>query len=120
MDYNKSITHHDLVLIDRPCDGVATVILNRTEKRNALSLAVIAALNVALESLDQDITVRVIILTGPPGGPFSGRWRTHLGLVNGQTDEAAPVKRVPTLTSSGRFAHQKPTRSNILKICRTK
>ena len=64
--------HTQLVLVHKE-DGTATVILNRLRKRNALSMTLIASLAAALESLDQDDSVRVLLLTGPPGGPFSGK-----------------------------------------------
>ncbi|KAL6717775.1 hypothetical protein ACLMJK_003860 [Lecanora helva] len=60
-----------LVLVNHQNDGTAVVTLNRPEKRNALSVTLIAALCSALEALDRDETVRAVVLTGSPGGPFS-------------------------------------------------
>ena len=45
-------------------DGVAWLTLDRPEKRNALDRALRTALNDTLASLDADIGVRVIVLTG--------------------------------------------------------
>ena len=45
-------------------DGVLTLTLDRPEKRNALSSALIEALHRALESADLDPDVRVVLLTG--------------------------------------------------------
>ena len=45
-------------------DGIATVTLNRPEKRNALSLAVMRELIGALEAIGADRTARVVILRG--------------------------------------------------------
>lgn len=45
-------------------DGVATVTLNRPEKINALSNAVVAGLHDALERADRDDTVRAVVLRG--------------------------------------------------------
>jgi methylglutaconyl-CoA hydratase len=44
--------------------GVLTLTLNRPEKRNALTSAVIEALHQALESADLDPEVRVVVITG--------------------------------------------------------
>ena len=52
------------LLLDRPETGIAILTLNRPEARNALSLAMIAALHAAIESLARDASVRAIVLTG--------------------------------------------------------
>lgn len=44
--------------------GVLTLTLNRPDKRNALSSALVEALHGALESADLDPEVRVVVLTG--------------------------------------------------------
>lgn len=44
--------------------GVLTLTLNRPDKRNALSSALVDALHSALESADLDAEVRVVVLTG--------------------------------------------------------
>ncbi|MHC5003263.1 MAG: enoyl-CoA hydratase/isomerase family protein [Planctomycetota bacterium] len=53
-----------LVLSDVDDDGIATVTLNRPEKRNALSPELIDALNAAIEDLHQREALRVMILAG--------------------------------------------------------
>lgn len=45
-------------------DGVATVTLNRPERRNAITGQVLAELNRALQSCDADDRVRVLVVTG--------------------------------------------------------
>lgn len=56
----------DPVVVRR--DGaVGTVVLNRPEKRNALDLAMRAAIAQAVRTLDADDTVRVIVITGGEG-----------------------------------------------------
>ena len=59
-----------LVLIDATPDGVATVTINRAERRNAFNAEVIAALREAFETLEGADGVRVIFVTGA-GGVFS-------------------------------------------------
>jgi enoyl-CoA hydratase/carnithine racemase len=54
----------DLVAVDRPVDGVATVTLRRAEKMNALSIAVRDAVADALDALAVDESIRVVVLTG--------------------------------------------------------
>lgn len=56
----------DLVLVTRPDDGILLLTLNRPEKRNALSKALLAALADALDlARDQD-SVRCAVITGGP------------------------------------------------------
>jgi methylglutaconyl-CoA hydratase len=45
-------------------DGVATVTLNRPEKRNAISLDLIGDLSAALDAVERDPAIRVMILAG--------------------------------------------------------
>ena len=51
--------------------GVTTIQLNRPEKRNALSQAMIDDLIAALQEVEAHDATRVVVLTGTPGGPFS-------------------------------------------------
>ncbi|MBL4837979.1 MAG: enoyl-CoA hydratase/isomerase family protein, partial [Kordiimonadaceae bacterium] len=50
---------------------IGSVILNRAEKRNAMSEAMWAAIPAAVAELDADPQVRVIILTSNGQGAFS-------------------------------------------------
>ena len=54
------------------CDGVATVTLNRGERFNALSLAMIAALESALDALGNDGAVRAIVIAAQGRGFCAG------------------------------------------------
>ena len=54
----------NLVLTERPEDGVAVVRINRPEVRNALNLATRKALAEAFEALRDDAETRAIVLTG--------------------------------------------------------
>jgi enoyl-CoA hydratase len=53
-----------MLLVEKPCPGVAVVTLNRPEAMNALSRALRAALRQAMVELDADPEVKVIVLTG--------------------------------------------------------
>lgn len=52
-----------LLVIDRPEQGVARICLNRPDARNALSLAMIEALHVAITELGAEDDVAAIVLT---------------------------------------------------------
>src|ERR1700688_4300492 len=52
------------VLLRRDDSGVATLTLNRPQARNALSLELMARLQEALEAIDGDAVVRVVVLAG--------------------------------------------------------
>jgi enoyl-CoA hydratase/carnithine racemase len=51
-------------------DGVATITLNRPERRNAISTAMLMQLSKRLEQADADRGVRAIIIAGADGGGF--------------------------------------------------
>jgi methylglutaconyl-CoA hydratase len=59
-----------LVLIEASPDGVATVTINRADRRNAFNAEVIGALREAFETLEGADGLRVIFVTGA-GGTFS-------------------------------------------------
>lgn len=54
----------ELVILDRPRDGVAMLTLNRPEKRNALSVALRDAVTAALTGLADDESVKAVVITG--------------------------------------------------------
>ena len=59
-----------LVLRSVPKDGVVTLTLNRTDKKNALSIAVRDAMSDALDELAGDEAVKTVVVTGA-GDVFS-------------------------------------------------
>jgi enoyl-CoA hydratase len=61
-----------LVLVDRPRPGVAVVTLNRPDRLNALSFALVDELHAALDALQRDNACRVVVLTGAGRGFCSG------------------------------------------------
>lgn len=60
-----------LLLLERPAEGVALIRLNRPEARNAINLAMQAALDVLLTALEADDAVHAIVLTGVGDKAFS-------------------------------------------------
>jgi enoyl-CoA hydratase/carnithine racemase len=62
----------DDVLIERRDDRVATLTLNRPERKNALTLELVSALTDALRRASEDDEVRCVVLTGAGGAFCSG------------------------------------------------
>jgi enoyl-CoA hydratase len=54
----------DLVLVDRPAEGVAVVTLNRPAKLNALNRALLGRLVSAVDGLAAEPGLRAVVLTG--------------------------------------------------------
>lgn len=65
---------YEFLLLSRPAEGVAQVTLNRPKALNALSSPLFAELNRALAELDEDDSVRAIVLTGSEKA-FAGAFR---------------------------------------------
>lgn len=61
-----------LVLVDRPRPDVAVVTLNRPDRLNALSFALVDELHAVLDDLQRDNACRVVVLTGAGRGFCSG------------------------------------------------
>jgi enoyl-CoA hydratase len=60
----------EFILVDGPVDGVATITLNRPDKRNALSIALRDEVSDALDAFAVDQDVKCVIVTGA-GETFS-------------------------------------------------
>lgn len=59
-------------LLRRDEGGVATLTLNRPGARNALSRPLMAALHVALDAIDADLSVKVVVIEGAGAGFCAG------------------------------------------------
>lgn len=59
-------------IVTKKDGSVAILELNRPEKRNALSQALINELIEGLSGLARDASVRAVVLTGSGEGPFCG------------------------------------------------
>jgi enoyl-CoA hydratase/carnithine racemase len=62
----------DLVLVERPADRVAHVVLNRPERRNALTGPLADRLAETIEALNHDDSVSVLVIRGAGGAFCSG------------------------------------------------
>lgn len=96
----------DVALVERTvADGVATLVLSRPERRNALSNALIDALIDALDDVAADPDVRVVVLTGAgvafcAGGDLAdglGANRGFLDAHEGRGRFVALLQRLPSL-----------------------
>jgi 2-(1,2-epoxy-1,2-dihydrophenyl)acetyl-CoA isomerase len=76
------------VLVQRR-SGVATVTINRPERRNALTTAVKDALRDALSEVSADVSVRAVVLTGAGGHFCAGQdLAEHAVVLESDTDRA--------------------------------
>jgi enoyl-CoA hydratase/carnithine racemase len=64
-------TDHSL-LLRRDADGIATLTMNRPEARNALSVALMSAMQDALDAIAQDGSVKVVVIAGAGPGFCAG------------------------------------------------
>ncbi len=61
----------DLILLDKPEAGIGVLTLNRPDKLNALSGAMLDAFQAALDQAEADPDIRVLILTGAGDKAFA-------------------------------------------------
>jgi enoyl-CoA hydratase len=71
----------DFLLVDRPRPNIALVMLNRPERMNSMAFDVMVPLKKALDELNYDNSVRVIVLTGAGRGFSSGADHKSAGSV---------------------------------------
>ena len=97
-------------------DHVATITLNRPEKRNAMSRAMVEALGEALLRTEDDPEVRVVVLTGAGGKAFcAGGDVSTMGAKLSDADAPPPERIIRDLRARQEagtlriFDHAKPT-----------
>ena len=83
------------IILEGKHDGIATLVMNRPDRLNALNIELASALNDALGRIAKDDTVRVVILTGAGRAFCAGG---DLGLIGkgretGATQELEPLLR---------------------------
>jgi methylglutaconyl-CoA hydratase len=90
-------------------EGVATITLNRPEKRNALNGDTVEALRTALAVIETDDEVRVVLLRGAGSDFCSGADLAELELIAdmGEEESLADARRLGALFSDLRN-HRKP------------
>jgi len=77
---------------------VAVVTLNRPERRNAVSAALLASLRATLAELGADTAVRAIVLTGADPAFCAGLDLTELGQPGGPLSSAASGPALPPMS----------------------
>jgi enoyl-CoA hydratase len=77
-------------------EGVAVVRLVDRERRNALSLAMVAAIVAAFDELERDDTIGAVVVTGEPPAFCAGADTTSLGRL-ASTDDAAERGSIVTV-----------------------
>ena len=83
------------VVLEHRHEGVATLVMNRPDKLNALNTELAAELNAALERVASDDSVRVVVITGA-GRAFCAGGDLALigkGRHSGKTEELEPLLR---------------------------
>ena len=109
-------------LLAEVTDGVATITMNRPERRNALNGEMLAALGAMLEKVELDAAVGCVVLTGAGGAFCSGgdvkgmaeRGDAAGGGNAGGIDEAIRTQRRNQRNTSGRLhTMPKPTIASI-------
>ena len=100
-------------LLVRVQDGVAVLTMNRPERRNALSSAMLEGLATALEEVEQNDEVACVVLTGAGGAFCAGGDVKAMAEGNGSSidyDALVAVQRRSQRATSGRLhAMPKPT-----------
>ena len=84
----------NLVLIEHPAEGVARIVLNRPDKRNAQTKDMIYQLNDAFDVCAQDDAVKVIILAA--NGP-------HFSAGHDLSDYSVPMDAFTPVSTAGGF-----------------
>src|SRR5262245_32657396 len=74
-------------ILTEVADGVATVTLNRPEKRNAMSAALLRGLRTSFDQLDDDARVRVVVVRGAGRAFCSGMDLREMGERRGADPE---------------------------------
>jgi len=92
------------VLVER-CDAVATITLNRPDKRNAIDQSMRDGLSSALSELDRDAAIRIVVLTGA-GSVFCAGVDLAEGAssATGANGSGDPAGRPPVATPLWQFS----------------
>lgn len=81
-------------ILTQVADGIATVTLNRPEKRNAMSVALLRGLSAAIDQLDARSDVRVVVVRGAGPAFCSGMDLREMAERRGVADPEAGVTEI--------------------------
>ena len=93
-------------------DGIATIVLDRPEKRNALTVGMLDSLKRASQDADRDDEVRVIVVTGAGSTFCSGQDITVLAARAAEPDRA---ERARGILDRGEMAYWRPLMQSLGK-----
>ncbi len=96
---------------------VATVTINRANKRNAMSLAMWQAVPAILARLDADPQVRVMLLTGAGGNFSAGADITEFGQVRASAEQATDYELAVDACCDAIMHFSKPTIAVVEGFC---
>ncbi len=95
--------------------GILTLTLNRPDKRNALSAALVEALHQALEAADLDADVRVVVLTGAGKDFCAG---ADLGELLASADASAEANEATALRLGSLFGCIRQLPKSVVAVVR--
>lgn len=98
-------------------DGIATVILDRPERRNAVTLAMWRELGRLFEGFAAEESVRAAILTGAGGNFCAGADIAEFGERRGDADEGAVYDEAVEICTTAISGLPKPTFAAIRGFC---
>lgn len=84
------MTEPDILLTERPAEGVCVLRLNRPDKRNALATDLLAAIADALDRLASDAATRCVVITGSDRVFAAGADINQLALMDAAAAVADP------------------------------
>jgi methylglutaconyl-CoA hydratase len=82
------MTNNDTVLLTRDARGIATLMLNRPERRNAFDAEVITTLHAAIDNIARNAAIRAVILTGAGSAFCAGMDLDHMRRQGAQSTDA--------------------------------
>lgn len=106
------------IVIERAQDGrVATVLLNRPDKRNALTLGMWQELRQAFDALERDDHLRCIVVRGAGGNFAAGADLAEFATLRATTDQAEAYGRVMIAALVAVRDCRRPTIAAIEGLC---
>lgn len=107
---------YETIRVEVDSDGIARLVLNRPEVKNAFNDRMLQELDACVQELNDDPGVRVVAVSGAEGDFSSGRDTTELSTV-GQRDSMRPWPRPGGHESSMFAALEMPTIALIDGVC---
>jgi 2-(1,2-epoxy-1,2-dihydrophenyl)acetyl-CoA isomerase len=97
MSTSPQVVQGDPLVLEKQENGIATLVLNRPDRLNALNNELAAALNASLSRAAEDESIRVVVLTGAGRSFCAGGDLAHIG----KARESSEAKRLEPLLRAG-------------------